>query len=99
MTLNQRDTIKYVMKKKGRGSLPETLYLTDAKLQFTDEEIEKCQNIESTDMTKEDAMAFLTLTHNIATWKKQVGTGMCDVWISQLKERISAIHSQSVEPR
>lgn len=91
MTINQAEAIKYVMKRRGRGSVPEMLDETDATLRFTDEEIEKCQNIQSTAMNTLEASEFLTLTRNIATWRKQVGTGMCDGWIKQLKERIEKL--------
>lgn len=91
MTIQQQEAIKYVMKRRGLRSIPEAIRDTDATLQFTDEEIEKCQNIQSTAMTKPEASEFLTLTRNIATWRKQVGTGMCDQWIEQLKDRIEKL--------
>jgi len=88
MTLKQAEAIKFIMKRKGLKSIPEAVRDTDATLQFTDEEIEKCQNVETTAMTTPEASQFLILTRNIATWRKQVGTGMCDQWIKQIKEMI-----------
>ena len=91
MTLKQAEAIKFIMKRKGLKSIPEAVRDTDATLQFTDEEIEKCQNVQTTAMTTPEASEFLTLTRNIATWRKQVGTGMCDQWIKQIKEMIKKL--------
>jgi len=89
MTIPQQQTITYVMKDYGFGSVPDMIYLTDAELRFTPEEIEKCQNVQTTAMTTSEASEFLTLTRNIATWREQVGTGMCDQWIKRVKKMIA----------
>jgi len=88
MTPKQAETIRYVFRKHG---FLDDLYLTDAKEKFTEEEIERCRNCTESSLTTPDAGYLLTLTRNIATWRKQVGLGMCDQWIKCAKQIIAVM--------